>query len=509
MRITGTLEAKRAGHKSGWRLLRAGLVVLAVTLVDSWSARDAHGQLAADAGAVGSPLQGAADALERRVTALGGALSLHVVEVQSGSVVAAIHASEPQNPASNAKLLTAAVVLRRLGSNRRFLTGLYGSVRGDTIPTLVLRGQGDPSLSMADLAGLARELRDLGVRRVGKLLVDQSYFDEHFVPPAFEQQPEEWAPFRAPTAALSLDRNTLTFTVVPKELGRAPAVTASVPAFVDVRVEATTSTKAEAETLSIALAPNDGRLTARLSGTVPLRSGARRIVRRVDDPRLFGGYALRESLRELGLEVPEQVGLGGKGEKALLASHASPPVGELLPALGKHSDNFVAEMLFKHLGSGPDGAPADVATAARVLEEDLRALGVFREGTVVRNGSGLFDAERVSAEALTALLRAMYRGPFAAEFTQHLAVGGVDGTLRGRFRTWSDRRAIRAKTGTLRSVGALSGYVFGPEGTSPLAFSVLVNGVPDKVGAAREATDAFVEELAKARWSPPRDRPTP
>ena len=88
---------------------------------------------------------------------------------------------------------------------------------------------------------------------------------------------------------------------------------------------------------------------------------------------------------------------------------------------------------------------------------------------------------------------------FIATLAQ-LAIGGVDGTLRGRFRAWSKERAIRAKTGTLASVTSLSGYILPPAGRSPIAFAVLASDVPGKIAPARKAIDAFVEALADELW---------
>src|SRR5690606_15784209 len=87
------------------------------------------------------------------------------------------------------------------------------------VPQLVLRGNGDPNLIDADLWRLANTLRQRGVTQVNSLLVDQTAFDEKFVPPAFEQQPNEWAAFRAPISALAVARNSVTLNVLPQAAG--------------------------------------------------------------------------------------------------------------------------------------------------------------------------------------------------------------------------------------------------------------------------------------------------
>jgi D-alanyl-D-alanine carboxypeptidase/D-alanyl-D-alanine-endopeptidase (penicillin-binding protein 4) len=126
---------------------------------------------------------------------------------------------------------------------------------------------------------------------------------------------------------------------------------------------------------------------------------------------------------------------------------------------------------------------------------------------VIKNGSGLFDANRATPAATTALLRAMERDPSAGpEYLAQLSIGGVDGTLRHRFREWETTRAIRAKTGTLDAVAALSGYVLAPPGRAPVAFSVFVNGISGKVSAARTSMDRIVDAVAREVWkgvSPP------
>src|SRR5262249_28523771 len=123
------------------------------------------------------------------VRSWGGTVGVSVVDVETGRAIATENDTASLNPASNAKIVTAAAALHRLGAAHRYLTALYGKVAGDSVAELVLRGQGDPSLSTHDLWDMARELRGLGVRRVRAIAVDQGYFDDRYVPPAFDAQP--------------------------------------------------------------------------------------------------------------------------------------------------------------------------------------------------------------------------------------------------------------------------------------------------------------------------------
>src|SRR5260221_7978777 len=180
-------------------------------------------------------LKEAISALTHQISEYGGHLGVAVFDIQSGELLAAQNDRRPLNPASNAKLFTAAAALSQLHGNYRFETGLYGEAKGSSVSKLVLRGQGDPSLSTRDLWEMVQDLKDRGVRRIeGDILVDQHFFDETFVPPAFDQQPNEWATFRAPVSALALNENTVTMTVRPTVTDAPALVTFDPPGSVDV-----------------------------------------------------------------------------------------------------------------------------------------------------------------------------------------------------------------------------------------------------------------------------------
>jgi D-alanyl-D-alanine carboxypeptidase/D-alanyl-D-alanine-endopeptidase (penicillin-binding protein 4) len=443
----------------------------------------------------------------------GGTASAMVVEVASGAVLAAAEEHAAMNPASNAKLATAAAALRALGPEHRFLTGLYGKLSGDRVAALVLRGFGDPTLTSDDLAALARELKERGVRKVGDVLVDQGYFDDAFTPPAFAQQPNEWAPFRAPVSAVAVDANTVLVTARPGEEGKPATVKVSPPGVAVISGTVRTTKKGDPEKLGVSVSAGGaaagaggaaGGLTVQVSGHVPEGGAPVTVARRLDDPRVAPGFALKAALVAAGIEVTGEVRQGGEKERGLLASHRSDSLAHVLARLGKDSDNFVAEMVFKALAAEKKARPGTFAAASEVVSGELRALGAFESGCVVANGSGLFDANRTTAAATVALLRNGYLdSKIGPELVAHLAVGGVDGTLRARFKAWSRARAVRAKTGTLNAVFALSGYVLSPPGKSPVAFALFVNGAPGKAGPARAAMDRVVDATARAAWGAP------
>jgi len=446
-------------------------------------------------------LEAAARAIAGDRALEAGSVGVAILDVDSGRLLAAVNEHVALNPASNAKLYTAGAALAILRGEHRYETTLTGKLEGDAIAgPLAIHGFGDPSLTTADLWSLVHELKAYGVRRVeGDVLVDQRFYDDQTTPPAFEQQPNEWAAFRAPVSAVAVDENCITLTVRPSAAGAGAHVEFDPPGFVDVDGSVRTSDEGGADTVELALAGNGPRMSAKVSGAISRDSKLVRYTRRAEDPRLLPGYALKALLEQADVKVSGDVKLGsGKGR--VLAKHESEPLATLLYGLGKRSDNFYAEMVFKSLAGEARGRPAKTGDSSDVVTKWLDRIGASDQGVVIKNGSGLFDANRVTAWGTVQLLRWAWRDPeVQPEYLSQLSVGGVDGTLRKRFRPESTRRRVRAKTGTLDDVISLSGYVLRENGRGPVAFSILFNRVGGKQDGARHAADRLVDLVV--RWA--------
>jgi D-alanyl-D-alanine carboxypeptidase/D-alanyl-D-alanine-endopeptidase (penicillin-binding protein 4) len=435
--------------------------------------------------------------LTRRVTGWGGKLGVSIIDVQSGTPWAEINPKLVLNPASTMKLLTAAVLLDRLGPNYRFTTSLHGVRQGNQVNELVLRGRGDPSLRTTDLLRMAVALKNSGVSKVGEILVDQSYFDAQFVPPAFDQQPDEWAPFRAPVSAIALDGNSVTLNVLPSVSGSPASVWFEPDGWVSNSGQVMTQTSNGKQNIGWTLSAGQNSLLSKISGNVASNLGRQRFRKRVHDPRLLPGYALKRMLADLGVTVGDRVSEGGANIDAQLVYNESQPLAALLASLGKDSDNFYAEMLLKVLGATVSGAAGTSSAGSQAILDWLQQQGTWVPGTHVINGSGLFDADRVSAWTLARTLRAAYLSPkLQPDYVSQLSIAGVDGTLKNRLTRFGPARSVRAKTGTLDATVALSGY-FLRDGGSAVAFALIVDGVKGRPGEIRQLFDAVVTELGK------------
>ncbi len=469
-------------------------LALIVALLSSWAALFCA-PVSAQSGQP-SPLGGRIADLVREA-ALGDGISVQVQYVD-GRPIADIAGETLRNPASNMKLVTAAAALLELGPEFHMTTSLSGRVQDGRIAHLVVRGTGDPGLRFADLVDLAEGLVDRGVRAVDRIYIDGSYFDNQVLPPAFEQQPNEVAPFRAAIGAVAVERSAYVLRVIPAAVGAVPTVRLGATGYFVVDNQMTTSEAGAPNVIAAQSEMDDGRLSLRLRGTVPagiLGVGYRR---RIAHPIVHAGYAMKEAL--------ERVGIGGRRAPQngrvptglpQLNSLRSRSVAELLHRVGKHSDNFVAEMILKVIAAERE-APGSSQRGAEILQEVLTRAGVTEGATTIVNGSGLFDGNQIASAHLVTLLKYMYaqRG-VRNEYLSHLAIGGVDGTLRRRLRQLRPRRIVRAKTGTLNDVISLSGYVLGEDDEHTVAFSFLANGIRGKQGVTRRLADSIVTVIAE------------
>jgi serine-type D-Ala-D-Ala carboxypeptidase/endopeptidase (penicillin-binding protein 4) len=208
----------------------------------------------------------------------------------------------------------------------------------------------------------------------------------------------------------------------------------------------------------------------------------------VRDPELRAARALRRELRDLGVSVAGPAG-AGKAPPGLLpvAEIASDPLSEVLDTMNRFSSNFWAEVLVKRLGAEAAGLPGSIAKGASAIRGFAAGRGIELRAW---DGSGLSYANRVSPRGLTRLLEAAEAEPWGEALREALPEAG-QGTLGGRLRHIS----VRAKTGTLTSISALSGYVWLRRTGSWASFSILTRGVSKELAVRVE--DRIVRIIAR------------
>jgi len=450
------------------------------------------------------------DAIVARTALSGARAGILVESIDLGDVVYARSPDDLFNPASNVKLFTAAAALAVLGPEFRFETEFFTGPGARLAPNLYVRGKGDPTLVTERLWAIAGELSHLGLDRVGDLVLDDSYFDDARFGPGYDQEQSDRA-YLAPTGALSLDFNAVAIHVSPGEAVGAPGRVRLEPPsdFLQLENHTVTAPVRALRRITVSSQAQGGHQRVAVEGKVPL--GRRQVLyRRIEDPPAFFGQTLRRLLELRGVKVSGRVRRGPIPTGATLLHVAeSDSLAEVVRRLEKHSNNFMAEQILKTLGAEVSGPPGTWPKGVAAVEDFLAEAGIPRGSYLMKNGSGLNDANRFSARQTVALLREMWRRfPLMAEFVGALPVAGRDGTIRWRMEGTAAAGHLRAKTGTLEGVSSLSGYVE-TRGGEHLAFAILVNDGAGLGPAAMRAIDELGTALAAAGSSEPTEAPRP
>lgn len=172
--------------------------------------------------------------------------------------------------------------------------------------------------------------------------------------------------------------------------------------------------------------------------------------------------------------------------------YSSSSLKKLLEISLKESNNLIADTLFEKV-TQEKTLPRNWKFAGLVLKKYLQHFFdiEFIEGDEIESGSGLSIYNRLTPFTMTTLLRKIY-SMFGEEFSCLLAEGGVDGTLKDRFKDLPFGRVL-AKTGTLRGVSALAGYIYG-KNKKPLVMTIIIMGASSKQKEHRQLIDAIVKE---------------
>ncbi len=405
------------------------------------------------------------------------ATGVAVISVNRGKVLASVNADRPFNPASCAKIVTAAGALATLGSDYRFRTSFYTDSRfsDGSIKNLYVAGNGDPSLVSEEMARIVSDFAARGITRIhGDIVVDDSFFDGPWYP---RKETNDERAFMALTSAISFNFNSAKFDITPGARAGRPAEVATDPPTPYIRIinKVKTGGKFRA-TITPKESSAEGE-TFIVAGSIPAAAQTQSFYRCVRDPALYAGNVLKEMLALNGVASTGTVrkGLVSQGATEVIREE-SKPLSEIVRDMNKFSNNFIAEQITKHLGAVKKGEPGSTAKGVEVLERYIASLDIPKEGLVLENGSGLSEVSRVSPMQLVKLLSAAYRNrSLQPDFVESLSILGMDGTMK----KWRGQPHLhgwlRAKTGSLANVSALAGYVPMLNGEIA-AFAILSNG---------------------------------
>lgn len=421
-------------------------------------------------------------------------VGLRVMAARTGRLFYDRRGDALMDPASNQKVLATTSALMRLGGDWRYRTEVSGPAPDDegvVHGNVYVRGNGDPTLRSADLEQMAFHLRAAGITRIEGGVVADARLLGHDAPAGDE---EDSGDTKAP---LVVDRGMTVVRVRPGAApGLPPVVLTEQRRFADdsgqtlgfaVRNQATTRASGRTR-ISVRVESAGGHVVVAVAGRITAGGAGVAFRRRVPRPALHTAAVLRAALASAGITVQEGASAGVTPAVAtVLSVHESDPLTIVLRRINKDSDNEQAERVLQTVGAEVFGAPPTTEKGVAVLRNVIGSLGLKPSSYVPRNGSGLGHANRITADAMAELLRALYLDPrIGPELLQSLSVGGVDGTTRNRFKGTLASRRVRAKTGTLDGKSCLSGLV--GDGDDVVVFSMLVQGFRGRNLAAVRAS---------------------
>ena len=409
-------------------------------------------------------------------------------DATTGEILATFNPDAQFNPASVSKLVTGAVAFETFGLPYSFTTHLYtngtfdkktGAITGD----LYIRGGGDPGLTTERVWLLTGHLASIGLKSIsGNIICDDFLFDSITTGPHFGEGESSRA-YDSEVGALSASFNSIEIFQSPGDSVGSPTVVTVFPSLKNIVVEN--------KSLTIA---------ANRSGTIDLqtRQSASTIIltarggRSISDPVKVSYRKAWQTWENFGYVFAmacAQQGIGFSGgirhektpdtvlKRVPIYSFASQPLSSYVADMFKYSTNFVAEMLYKSLSLANDPtAPASWAGGSALVSKWWKTNNLPGTCTFT-NGSGMGDANRISASQVVALLNHVWRvRTYTPEYLGALPIAGVDGTLKSRFKNPRLRGIVRAKTGMLNDCGAysLAGYILLPSRT--ISFAILAHG---------------------------------
>ena len=421
-------------------------------------------------------------------------LSVLIQEAGNGIPRLSLNAQLPINPASLIKLATTYAALDQLGPAFTWKTPVWltGRLQAGVLEgNLHIQGRGDPKLSLERVWLLAQRLRQMGVNEIrGDVVLDQSAFALPEGSTAdFDNEPLR--PYNVRPQALLLNQHAVIYTFTP-DAARGVAAVSAEPVLQGLQVDATVPlTNGPCNDWRAALKASAGDAERmRFAGGYPAACGERVWPLAYADPRSYAARLWGAVWRDAGGRLSGSVREGPAPEGVPPSLElTSPSLSEVVRDINKFSNNVMAQQLLLTLALQRPGATrATLQDGREVLRQWLsQRLGEPLDEVVIDNGSGLSRETRVSAALLARLLQSAWASPVMPELMASLPVTGLDGTLK---RAQSSAGQAHLKTGSLRDVTGVAGYVLGASGKRYVLVAV-VNHV--NANAAKPALDALVQ----------------
>ncbi len=424
------------------------------------------------------------------------AVTVVVRDIATGEGLVDLNAAVPRAPASTMKLLPTSAALDLLGPAYSWKTRAWADapvVKGVLKGNLYLQGGGDPLLTIERWWRFVADLRETGLRVIdGDIVIDQTRFA------ALDERPEDfdgkhWRTYNVLPDALLVNWQSADFVIRPADddSGVEVAIQPYPEGLVVENRAVLTTGRCAGRNRRVMLTsepdqPEHIIVTGRLSSNCAAQTQRRAVMQ----PAEFAYGTFVTLWRQQGGEFKGGMMRAPTPPTArLLLTQESLSLAEIIRVTNKYSSNMMARTLVLTLGAERMGTAATAAGGEAAIRDWLKGRGLEFPELVIGNGSGLSRDAQISGDSLARLLISDWTTSYAPEFLASLSLGGLDGTLRERFEDIDNQSRIRMKTGTLKDVSAIAGYVTGRSGRH-YAVVIIVNhpgaqnGVGEQIQAA-------------------------
>ncbi len=402
--------------------------------------------------------------------------SIFVKPISTRRPIVSWYAHKKRTPASVIKILTTYASLMALGYDYRWKTNFYytgtirrGILRGD----LIVKAGGDPTLKTSDVNSIVRKLKNHGIKRItGNIILDKSIFRiSSRNNSGFDKN--RYSPYNAMPDALMFNQRKSTVCISPKR-GKI-YTTKDIPDLsyrVINKMRITNGSCRGSRSWPRVSIKNRSMI---FSGKISKHCGTRKVCKVVTKPHLSFYYTLKDKIKKSGIKYSGKMKLKRTPKSAkYLFSHLSKPLEKIISITAKKSNNLFARQIMLTLGVKEYGKAGTLQKGRNAVERILNRHHILERGkTFIENGSGLSRISKITAQSLANLLQDAYQN-YGTRWMETLSIAGIDGTIHNRFKYSTVFGRAWMKTGTIKGVSNIAGYVEGASGELYIVV-VLVN----------------------------------
>ncbi|MBU6467708.1 MAG: D-alanyl-D-alanine carboxypeptidase/D-alanyl-D-alanine-endopeptidase [Betaproteobacteria bacterium] len=388
-----------------------------------------------------------------------------IQKVSSVSPIVALNNQTSYEPASVIKIVTAYSSLSILGPDYTWLTSIKGHFdeSGTTIGDVVVEAQGDPFLTLEEWIGLWRKLYLLGVHNInGNVLIDNNRYQIDYPDPdIFDHQGDRVYNLIPYPLTIDFDRLAINITPVNKTLQLSTNYKwKKINLINNLISEDLPCQKNPEKNVVVTTSHQQEQTMISVSGRWPISCGVGQLSRRILPNQAIIEQTIRQTWQELGGSFSGKVLFNQKHEELpLLVSHESLPLFMLIPLMDKYSNNVIARMLYLNTGNTDATKKTSYQQSEAKVMQFLQDKGINIKGLTLKNGSGLSREARITPDFLNNLLQTIWRDPLGHEVVTSFPLIGSEGTLRQIEVDSAENKKMYLKTGTLKEVKSIAGFV--------------------------------------------------